>query len=230
MTVQTRTISPTTQPTRLLEATYTGKAAVTTALPPTTPTKVFPRHRTLFRPIRTPPYAMPYDDETGHSYFESDEDADRWNSLYAPEAFWYDTPVHPCKTTTPAGGRPPTPEPTNAAPPRITRKSRRLHKLPPAHSLLVPARRHAKPRLPSTTSMQEHQPKKGVVSPPCSLPTPPPSSSSHGQPPPTAWEQWANDWAREMRVRRIAADLEKLTLRYPVESMAQATPRDLDDS
>src|SRR5216683_2768951 len=70
VTVQARTISPISQPTQLLGTT------VTTALPPTTPTKVFPRHRTLFRPIRTPPYAMPYNEETGNSYFESDEDAE----------------------------------------------------------------------------------------------------------------------------------------------------------
>ncbi len=233
VTVQARTISPISQPTQLLGTT------VTTALPPTTPTKVFPRHRTLFRPIQTPPYAMPYDDETGHSYFESDEDAEQWNSLYAPEAFWYDTPACPGKTATPAGGHPPAPGPANAThtPPPHTRKSRRLRKLPPVHSLLIPTRRHAKPRLPSATSMQEHQPKKGVVSPPLrTLPSPPPlpsspsSPTSREQPPPTAWEQWANDWAKEMCVRRIARDLERLTLQYPVEPATQATPRDADDS
>src|SRR6266851_1818781 len=41
---------------------------------------------------------MPYDNETGHSYFKSDEDAERWLSYYAPEAYYYtfpiDTPMH----------------------------------------------------------------------------------------------------------------------------------------
>src|SRR6267154_605200 len=76
-----------------------------------------------------------------------------------------------------------------------------------------------------------------MLSPPlCSLPSPPPlpsspfSPTSHEQPPPTAWEQWANDWAKEMRIRRIAEDLERLTLQYPVEPAAQATSRDTDDS
>ena len=36
---------------------------------------------------------MPYDDETGHSYFESDEEAERWLSLYAPEVFLYPSPI-----------------------------------------------------------------------------------------------------------------------------------------
>ncbi len=75
---------------------------------------------------------------------------------------------------------------------------------------------------------------EGALSPPlsqpCSLPTPPSSPTSHEQPPPTAWEQWANDWAKEMHVRRIAEDLEKLTLQYPVEPAAQATPCDSNDS
>jgi len=36
---------------------------------------------------------MPYDDKTGHSYFESDEEAERWLSLYTSEAFLYPSPV-----------------------------------------------------------------------------------------------------------------------------------------
>jgi len=48
-----------------------------------------------------PPFpSMSYDDETGHSYFESDADADRWNSLYAPDAYYYNTFNDPCKPTT----------------------------------------------------------------------------------------------------------------------------------
>jgi hypothetical protein len=45
---------------------------------------------------------MSYDDETGHSYFESDADADRWNSLYAPNAYYYNAPGDsPCEPTQP---------------------------------------------------------------------------------------------------------------------------------
>jgi hypothetical protein len=41
-----------------------------------------------------PPFpSMSYDDETGHSYSESDTDADRWNSLYAPDAHYYPAPT-----------------------------------------------------------------------------------------------------------------------------------------
>src|SRR6266853_2526131 len=65
------------------------------------------------------------------------------------------------------------------------------------------------------------------LSPPCPLPlppaSPPPSSVAHKQPPPTAWEQWANDWAKEMCIRRMAEDLEKLTLQHPDEPVGQAS-------
>jgi hypothetical protein len=37
---------------------------------------------------------MPYDDETGHSYFESNEDANGWLSLYMPEIFFYPSPTN----------------------------------------------------------------------------------------------------------------------------------------
>src|SRR6266851_75507 len=36
---------------------------------------------------------MPYDNETGHSYFKSDNDAEQWLSLYAPEAYYYPLPI-----------------------------------------------------------------------------------------------------------------------------------------
>jgi hypothetical protein len=43
---------------------------------------------------------MSYDDETGHSYFESDADTDQWNSLYAPNTYYYNTPEgSPCDPT-----------------------------------------------------------------------------------------------------------------------------------
>jgi hypothetical protein len=61
-----------------------------------------------------PPFpSMSYDDETSHSYFESDTDADRWNSLYAPDAYYYHTPDSPCNPTItqpPAAPLPPIPE------------------------------------------------------------------------------------------------------------------------
>jgi hypothetical protein len=44
---------------------------------------------------------MPYDDETGHSYFESDEDTERWLNLYAPEAYYYASPADPHPGTIP---------------------------------------------------------------------------------------------------------------------------------
>jgi hypothetical protein len=57
---------------------------------------------------------MSYDDETGHSYFKSDTDTDRWNSLYAPDTHYYNTPEDsPCDPTTtqpPAAPLPPIPK------------------------------------------------------------------------------------------------------------------------
>src|SRR5216683_3238542 len=54
-------------------------------------------------------------------------------------------------------------------------------------------------------------------SPPPSLPTPSSSTpwSSSRENHPTAWEQYSIDWAREMRLRCIEADLARLTLAYP---------------
>jgi hypothetical protein len=61
-----------------------------------------------------PPFpSMSYDDETGHSYFKSDADADRWNSLYAPDAYYYnapDSPYKPTITQPPAAPLPPIPK------------------------------------------------------------------------------------------------------------------------
>ena len=36
---------------------------------------------------------MPYDNETGHSYFKSDKDAEHWLSYYVPEAYYYTSPI-----------------------------------------------------------------------------------------------------------------------------------------
>jgi hypothetical protein len=44
---------------------------------------------------------MPYDDETGHSYFETDEDAECWLNLYTPEAYYYASPADPHPGTIP---------------------------------------------------------------------------------------------------------------------------------
>jgi hypothetical protein len=38
---------------------------------------------------------MPYDNKTSHFYFKSDEDAERWLNLYAPEAYYYPSPTGP---------------------------------------------------------------------------------------------------------------------------------------
>jgi hypothetical protein len=43
---------------------------------------------------------MSYNDETGHSYFKSNANAERWNSLYAPDAYYYNEPKDsPCDPT-----------------------------------------------------------------------------------------------------------------------------------
>src|SRR5713101_8289603 len=37
---------------------------------------------------------MPYNDKTGHSYFESNAEAERWDSLYIPGFFPYPFPFY----------------------------------------------------------------------------------------------------------------------------------------
>ena len=54
---------------------------------------------------------MSYNDETGHSYFESDANADQWNSLYAPNSP-SNSPCDPTITQPPAAPLPPIPEHT----------------------------------------------------------------------------------------------------------------------
>jgi hypothetical protein len=44
---------------------------------------------------------MPYNNETGHSYFKSDKDTDQWLNLYAPEAYYYPLPADPQPRTIP---------------------------------------------------------------------------------------------------------------------------------
>jgi hypothetical protein len=66
-------------------------------------------------PHKAPFSSISYNNETGHSYFESDADAYRWNSLYAPDAYYYKAPDSPCDPTTaqpPAAPLPPIPEHT----------------------------------------------------------------------------------------------------------------------
>src|SRR5216683_8147270 len=44
---------------------------------------------------------MPYDDETGHSYFENDEEAEQWDSLYVLELFPWPFPSYYDQRQTP---------------------------------------------------------------------------------------------------------------------------------
>jgi hypothetical protein len=59
---------------------------------------------------------MPYDDKTGHSYFESDKDTEHWLSLYVPEVFFYPSPIDqrprivPMEDDTPSSPTIPLPE------------------------------------------------------------------------------------------------------------------------
>ena len=56
---------------------------------------------------------MFYDDKTSHSYFKSDTNTDRWNSLYAPNTYYYkdsNSLCNPTITQPPAAPLPPIPE------------------------------------------------------------------------------------------------------------------------
>jgi hypothetical protein len=59
---------------------------------------------------------MSYNNETSHSYFKSDADAEQWNSLYASDAYYYNGPSNsPCDPTITqplATPLPPIPKPT----------------------------------------------------------------------------------------------------------------------
>jgi len=67
-------------------------------------------------PHKAPFPSMSYNNETSHSYFKSDADAEQWNSLYASDAYYYNGPSNsPCDPTITqplATPLPPIPKPT----------------------------------------------------------------------------------------------------------------------
>jgi hypothetical protein len=67
-------------------------------------------------PHKAPFPFMLYDDETGHSYFKSDANIEQWNSLYAPDAYYYNghknSPCDPTIAQPPAAPLPSIPKHT----------------------------------------------------------------------------------------------------------------------